>query len=115
VLPLALIFPGAALFIAATAQFLQWGFNVLRSVNGDSLSQMYIQPEELGRVQGTSLVLIKCCELIGSLGAGALALLAGTSAAIIVAEIGMLLSIIPLLVSPILGVLAPPDLADVPG
>lgn len=114
ILPLVFLFPGGAVIIAATAQFFQWGCNVLRAVNGGSLSQMYIPHDEIGRVQATSLVVIKCAELIGSLGAGALALYAGTSTAIIAAEIGMLLSILPLLFSPVLGV-RESDIAVAPG
>lgn len=101
ILPFSLIVPAGAVAIVAFAQFSQLSFNTMREVNGAALSQICIPPEQLGRTQATSLVMIKVLELVGSLGAGALALAIGVSATIVLLEIGMFLSVVPILRSPI--------------
>ncbi|CAN5563777.1 MFS transporter [soil metagenome] len=101
ILPFSLLFPGAAVGIVAFAQFSQLGFNTMREVNGAALSQICIPSEQLGRTQATSLVFIKALELIGSLGTGALALWIGVSTTVVLLEIGLFLSVIPILRSPV--------------
>jgi MFS family permease len=101
ILPLSLLVPVGAVVIVALGQFFQLAFNTMREVNGAALSQLCIPPEQLGRTQATSLVAIKALELIGSLGTGALALVIGVSEAIVLLEIGMFLSVVPLLRSPV--------------
>lgn len=101
ILPFSLLLPGAAVAIVAFAQFSQLSFNTMREVNGAALSQICIPPEQLGRTQATSLVFIKALELVGSLGTGALALWIGVSTTIVLLEIGMFLSVIPILRSPV--------------
>ncbi|MGH2550951.1 MAG: MFS transporter, partial [Thermomicrobiales bacterium] len=101
ILPLSLLLPSVAVAIVAFGQFSQLSFNTMREVNGAALSQLCIPPEQLGRTQATSLVAIKALELVGSLGAGALALAIGISTTIVLLEIGMFLSVIPLLRSPV--------------
>lgn len=104
ILPFSLLVPAGAVAIVAFAQFSQLGFNTMREVNDAALSQICIPPEQLGRTQATSLVMIKVLELVGSLGAGALALVIGVSTTIVLLEIGMFLSVIPILRSPVPGV-----------
>lgn len=101
ILPFSMIAPTGAIVIVAAGQFFQLAFNTMREVNGGALSQMCIPPEQLGRVQATSLVSIKILELVGSLGTGAIALAIGTSTTIVLLEIGMFLSVLPLLRSPV--------------
>lgn len=98
ILPLALIVPErTAPAVIAVSLFTQLAFNTVREVNGAALSQAVIPPEVLGRTQSTSLVLIKTFEVFGSLVAGGLALAFGTSVAIVLLLIGMLLSIAPMI------------------
>jgi predicted MFS family arabinose efflux permease len=102
ILPLALIVPERiAPGVIAISLFTQLAFNTVREVNGAALSQAVISPEVLGRTQSTSLVLIKTFEVAGSLAAGGLALAFGTSVAIVLLLIGMLLSIAPMIGSDI--------------
>jgi hypothetical protein len=102
ILPLALIVPERiAPGVIAISLFTQLAFNTVREVNGAALSQAVIPPEVLGRTQSTSLVLIKTFEVAGSLAAGGLALAFGTSVAIVLLLIGMLLSIAPMIGSDI--------------
>jgi predicted MFS family arabinose efflux permease len=104
IMPLSLLVPTGAVVVVAFAQFSQLAFNTMREVNGAALSQLCIPPEQLGRTQATSLVSIKALELIGSLGTGALALAIGVSETIVLLEIGMFLSVVPVLRSPVPGV-----------
>lgn len=98
IFPLALFVPAElAPALMGFSLFVQLAFNTVREVNGAALSQAVIPSHVLGRTQSTSLVGIKAFEVAGSLAAGGLALVVGTSTAIVLAEIGMLLAIAPML------------------
>ena len=101
-LPAALLLPErAAPVVIGASLFIQLAFNTVREVNGAAVSQAVIPPELLGRTQSTSLVSIKLLEVAGSLAAGALAVAIGSSAAIVILEVGMLFAIAPMIGSPI--------------
>lgn len=97
ILPFALLVPsGAAIALVALSLFLQLAFNTVREVNGAAMSQALIPPDRLGRTQSTSLFSIKVFEVFGTLAASALAVASSVSVAIVLLELGLFISILPL-------------------
>jgi MFS family permease len=112
--PLAVIVPHYALPLVIASEFLQWGFLILRQVNSASMRQAFTPLPALGRVQATSMLAIKGLMPIGALIGGALASVIGAAWTLAIAEIGMLLAVTPLLLSPVRRVrsLSDGDLAE---
>jgi len=99
--PLAVLVPGFALPLVIASEFLQWGFLILRQVNSASMRQAFTPLPALGRVQATSMLAIQGLKPIGALLGGLLATVIGAAWTLTIAEIGMLLAVTPLLLSPV--------------
>lgn len=99
--PLAVLIPGYALPLVVASEFLQWGFLILRQVNSASMRQAFTPLPALGRVQASSMLTIQGSQPIGALLGGAIATMIGAAWTLTIAEIGMLLAVIPLFLSPV--------------
>jgi MFS family permease len=99
--PLAVVFPSAALPLVVTAEFLQWVMVIIFSVNAVSLRQAITPDRLLGRVNGTMRFIVWGSRPIGSLAGGFLGSLIGLPVTLAVGAFGMLLAFVPLLLSPI--------------
>ncbi len=99
--PLAVLFPSAALPLVVAAEFLQWVMVIVFSVNAISLRQAITPDRLLGRVNGTMRFIVWGSRPIGSLAGGFLGSLIGLPMTLVVGAFGMLLAFVPLLVSPI--------------
>jgi MFS family permease len=99
--PLAVLVPSYALPLVIASEFLQWGFLILRQVNSASIRQAFTPLPALGRVQATSMLAIQGMKPIGALLGGVLATIIGAAWTLTIAEIGMLLAVTPLLLSPV--------------
>jgi hypothetical protein len=66
-----------------------------------SVRQAYTPLPALGRVQASSLLSIRGSMPIGALIGGAIATVVGAAWTLVIAEIGMLLAVLPLLFAPI--------------
>ncbi|MBW3631913.1 MAG: MFS transporter [Chloroflexi bacterium] len=101
--PLAVLFPSAALPLVVAAEFLQWVMVIVFSVNAVSLRQAITPGRMLGRVNGTMRFIVWGSRPVGSLAGGFLGSLIGLPMTLVVGAFGMLLAFVPLLVSPIPG------------
>jgi predicted MFS family arabinose efflux permease len=99
--PLAVLFPDAALPLVVAAEFLQWVMVLVFSVNSVSLRQAITPDRLLGRVNGTMRFIVWGSRPIGSLLGGYLGSRIGLPATLVVGAFGMLIAFVPLLVSPI--------------
>ena len=100
-IPAALLVPSIGFELIAVCEFLQWGFFVLYQVQAASIRQAYTPLQALGRVQASSLLAIRGSMPIGALLGGVIASFIGPAWTLVVAESGMLMSVIPLLLAPI--------------
>jgi MFS family permease len=99
--PLAVLFPDAALPLVVAAEFLQWVMVLVFSVNSVSLRQAITPDRLLGRVNGTMRFIVWGSRPIGSLLGGYLGSRIGLPATLVVGAFGMLVAFVPLLASPI--------------
>jgi MFS family permease len=99
--PLAVLFPEAALPLVVAAEFLQWVMVLVFSVNSVSLRQAITPDRLLGRVNGTMRFIVWGSRPIGSLLGGYLGSRVGLPATLVVGAFGMLVAFVPLLASPI--------------
>ena len=99
--PLAVLFPDAALPLVVAAEFLQWVMVLVFSVNSVSLRQAITPDRLLGRVNGTMRFIVWGSRPIGSLLGGYLGSRVGLPATLVVGAFGMLIAFVPLLASPI--------------
>jgi MFS family permease len=99
--PLAVLFPAAALPLVVAAEFLQWVMVLVFSVNSVSLRQAITPDRLLGRVNGTMRFIVWGSRPIGSLLGGYLGSRIGLPATLVVGAFGMLVAFVPLLASPI--------------
>ena len=99
--PLAVLFPAAALPLVVAAEFLQWVMVLVFSVNSVSLRQTITPDHLLGRVNGTMRFIVWGSRPIGSLLGGYLGTRIGLPATLVVGACGMLIAFVPLLASPI--------------
>jgi MFS family permease len=99
--PLAVLFPAAALPLVVAAEFLQWVMVLVFSVNSVSLRQAITPDRLLGRVNGTMRFIVWGSRPIGSLVGGYLGSRIGLPATLVVGAFGMLIAFVPLLTSPI--------------
>ena len=99
--PLAVLFPDAALPLVVAAEFLQWVMVLIFSINAVSLRQAITPDRLLGRVNGTMRFIVWGSRPIGSLLGGYLGSRIGLPATLVVGAFGMLLAFVPLLTSPI--------------
>jgi len=99
--PLAVLFPHAALPLVVAAEFLQWVMVLVFSVNSVSLRQVITPDRLLGRVNGTMRFIVWGSRPIGSLLGGYLGGQIGLPATLVVGAFGMLIAFVPLLASPI--------------
>ena len=99
--PLAVLFPDAALPLVVAAEFLQWVMVLVFSVNSVSLRQAITPDRLLGRVNGTMRFIVWGSRPIGSLLGGYLGSRIGLPATLVVGAFGMLIAFVPLLASPI--------------
>ena len=100
-IPLAVLVPSIALPMVIASEFLQWGFLILRQVNSAGMRQAYTPLPEMGRVQSTALLVSRGLKPIGALAGGLIATAIGAAWTLTLAEIGMLLAVLPLVVSPV--------------
>jgi MFS family permease len=110
--PLAVLVPDYAVPLIIASEFLQWGFLILRHVNAASMRQAFTPANALGRVQSTALLTTRGSQPIGALIGGALATVIGAPLTLALAEVGMLLAVIPLLTAPIRAVRTLNDAGD---
>jgi MFS family permease len=99
--PLALLVPQFALPLVVAAEFLQWLFLLIYSVNAISVRQRLAPDVVLGRVNATFVFLAKGMQPIGSVVGGLLGVLIGLPLTLVVGEIGMLLAVLWLIFSPL--------------
>ncbi len=99
--PLAVLFPDAALPLVVAAEFLQWVMVLVFSINSVSLRQAVTPDRLLGRVNGTMRFIVWGSRPIGSLLGGYLGSRIGLPATLVVGALGMLVAFVPLLTSPI--------------
>ncbi len=99
--PLAVVFPDAALPLVVGAELLQWVMVLIFSVNAVSLRQAITPDRLLGRVNGTMRFIVWGSRPIGSLLGGYLGGRIGLPATLAVGAFGMLLAFVPLLASPL--------------
>jgi MFS family permease len=99
--PLAVLFPAAALPLVVAAEFLQWVMVLVFSVNSVSLRQAITPDRLLGRVNGTMRFIVWGSRPIGSLLGGYLGSQFSLPATLVVGAFGMLIAFVPLLASPI--------------
>lgn len=100
-IPLAVLMPSIALPMVIASEFLQWGFLILRQVNSAGMRQAYTPLPEMGRVQSTALLVSRGLKPIGALAGGLIATAIGAAWTLTLAEIGMLLAVLPLIFSPV--------------
>lgn len=114
IIPAALLIPDHAFALIVACEFLQWGFWVMYQVISASMRQAYTPLPALGRVQASSLLAIRGSMPIGALIGGTIATVIGAAWTLVIAEIGMLLAVIPLLIAPVRAIrtLAEPDAAE---
>lgn len=99
--PLAVLFPAAALPLVVAAEFLQWLTLLIYAVNAVSLRQRLATDEMQGRLHATFAVLTRGVQPIGSILGGLIASVIGLSLTLVVSEIGMLLAALILVRSPL--------------
>jgi MFS family permease len=107
--PVALSVPSIALELVVAAEFLQWFALVTGDVNARALRQALTPDRLLGRVNATFRVIVGGAVPIGSLLGGVLGELVGIRTTLVIGVIGMLLAVLPLLLSPVWGISRPPD------
>jgi len=100
-IPLAVLMPSIAVPVVIASEFLQWGFLILRQVNAAGMRQAYTPKQEMGRVQSTALLVVRGLKPIGAIAGGLLATAIGASLTLALAEIGMLIAVLPLFFSPV--------------
>jgi MFS family permease len=113
-IPLAVLMPSIAVPMVIASEFLQWGFLILRQVNAAGMRQAYTPRQEMGRVQSTALLVVRGLKPIGAVAGGLLATAIGAALTLTLAEIGMLIAVLPLFFSPVRNVktLAQADIED---
>jgi MFS family permease len=99
--PLAVLFPTWALPLVVAAELLQWVMVLVFIINAVSLRQAITPDHLLGRVNGTMRFIVWGSRPVGALIGGYLGGLIGLPATLVVGAFGMLLSFVPLLLSPI--------------
>lgn len=99
--PLAVLAPQAALPLVVGAEFLQWLMLLIYAINAVSTRQRLASDALQGRLHATFAVLTRGAQPIGSVLGGIVASFIGLAMTLVVAEIGMLLSVIFLLRSPL--------------
>lgn len=99
--PLAVLVPAAALPLVVAAEFLQWLTLLIYAVNAVSLRQRMTSDEMQGRLHATFAVLTRGFQPIGSILGGVVASFIGLSLTLVVSEIGLMLGVIFLILSPL--------------
>lgn len=99
--PMAVLVPSVALPLVVAAEFLQWLMLLIYAVNAISLRQRLATDELQGRLHATFAFLTRGMQPIGSILGGLIASVIGLSLTLVVSEIGMLLSVLFLLWSPL--------------
>jgi MFS family permease len=99
--PLAVIVPRVALPLVVGSEFTQWLAIVVYYINGVSVRQALVPDRLRGRVNGTMRVVAGGAMPIGALIGGALGGVIGLPLTLVVAEIGMLLGVLWLVLSPV--------------
>jgi Na+/melibiose symporter-like transporter len=100
-IPLAVLMPSIAVPMVIASEFLQWGFLILRQVNSAGMRQAYTPMQEMGRVQSTALLVVRGLKPIGAIAGGLIATAIGAALTLTLAEIGMLIAVLPLFFSPV--------------
>ena len=90
--PLAVLFPDAALPLVVAAEFLQWVMVLVFSVNSVSLRQAITPDRLLGRVNGTMRFIVWGSRPVGSLLGGYLGSSIGLPMTLVVGAFGMLIA-----------------------
>jgi MFS family permease len=99
--PLAVLVPGIALPLIVASEFTQWMALIAYSVNAISLRQALTPARLQGRVNATMRFVFGGTRPIGALAGGALGGVIGLPLTLVVAEFGMLLAFLWLLLSPV--------------
>ncbi len=99
--PLAVLVPHHALPLIAAAEFCQWLALLVYDVNAISLRQALAPRRLQGRVTATMRVLITGVQPIGALAGGWLGGQIGLAQTLVVGELGMFISVLWLLASPL--------------
>ena len=100
-IPLAFVFPSAAIPLLAAAELLQYGALAIFNIGGRTLRQILAGDEYQGRVNATARTLASTGTLIGSLLGGLLGGWIGLGNTLIVGAVGMMLAIPIVLLSPL--------------
>ncbi|MCA9858517.1 MAG: MFS transporter [Thermomicrobiales bacterium] len=99
--PLAVVIPAFALPLVVGAEFLQWLTLLIYAINSVSLRQRLASDEMQGRLHATFAVLTRGFQPLGSLLGGVVASVIGLSLTLVVSEIGMMLGVLFLILSPL--------------
>jgi len=108
--PLAVLVPRVALSLIVASEFGQWMAVTVYYVNAVSVRQAMIPDQLQGRVNATMRFLFGGARPIGALIGGALGGVIGLPLTLVVAEFGMLLAFLWLLLSPVRGLRVLPTL-----
>ena len=100
-IPLAFVFPPAAIPLLAAAELLQYGALAIFNIGGRTLRQILAGDDYQSRVNATARTLASTGTLIGSLLGGLLGGWIGLGNTLIVGAIGMMLAIPIVLLSPL--------------
>ena len=108
--PLAVLVPRVALPMVVASEFAQWMTWIVYSVNALSVRQAITHDRLQGRVNATMRFIVGGALPIGALIGGALGGVIGLPLTLVVAELGMLLAFLWLLLSPVRSLRAMPTL-----
>lgn len=100
-IPVAFVFPSAAIPLLAAAELLQYGALAIFNIGGRTLRQVFAADQYQGRVNATARTLTSTGTLIGSLSGGLLGSWIGLGNTLIAGAIGMMLAIPIVLLSPL--------------
>jgi predicted MFS family arabinose efflux permease len=106
--PLAVLFPRYALPLILAAEFLQWLTLLVFDINAVSLRQAITPHQLLGRVNSCVRFVVLGFQPIGSVLGGVLGERIGLPATLVVGVVVMLVAFVPLIASPVPGLVALP-------
>jgi hypothetical protein len=99
--PLAILFPAIAIPMLVISEFGQWGAILVYFVGAITVRQAMTADRLMGRVNATIRFVAGGALPIGALAGGALGGLIGLPLTLVVAELGTLLGVVWLVVSPV--------------
>ena len=99
--PLAVVVPGVAIPLIATAEIIQYGTLAVFNIGGRTLRQVYAADAYQGRVNATARTLASGGTLVGSLLGGLLGGWVGLAGTLVIGSVGMMLALIPVVWSPL--------------